>query len=308
MHFYLPLRPNKTAMQWNVKVMGSLLLSMIFWAFSFVWIKQAFISFNPLTIIFFRLVLSAGLMYTILKVFGLFNRVQKHDLKWFGLLAFFEPFLYFVGESFGLKVVPSTMGAVIVSTIPLFAPVAERLFFKTRLSWLNWFGIGISFLGVLIIIFEEDLSLNAPLYGILLVFLAVFAAIGYAVVLRKIPRHYNAVTIITYQNFIGIFYFLPFFLYFEWGDLMQADISSDSILAVLQLAVFASSIAFILFTYSIRVVVIAKANVFVNLIPVFTAFFAWWILDESLTLKKMIGIVVVIGGIFISQIQRKKKV
>jgi len=34
-------------------------------------------------------------------------------------MAFFEPFLYFIGESFGLVYISSTIAAVIVATIPL---------------------------------------------------------------------------------------------------------------------------------------------------------------------------------------------
>ena len=279
---------------------------MIFWAFSFVWVKQAFTSFEPFTVVFFRLLISAIVLFIILKTIKQLTPLKKQDIKWFAILAFFEPFLYFLGESYGLKVVSSTMGAVIVSTIPLFAPIADRFFFKAKITGLNIIGIIISFLGVLTIILEKDLSLNAPLYGILLVFMAVFAAIGYTVMLKKIPVHYNAVSIITYQNAIGVFYFLPLFLIFDLKDINLNTINREAVWAIVQLAIFASSIAFIFFTYSIRIIGITKANVFVNLIPVFTAIFAWWLLDEPLTLKKIIGISVVIGGVLISQIKRKK--
>lgn len=288
------------------KVFVSLLLSMVCWAFSFVWIKQAFTSFEPMTIVTMRLMLSSGLMYVILKLMKRLIPMQMQDLKWFVLLAFFEPFLYFIGESIGLKYVPSTMGAVIVSTIPLFAPIVDRVFFKSRLSWFNLAGITVSFLGVLLIIFEDDFSLSAPIHGILLVFLAVFAAMGYSVVLKKIPLHYNAVSIITYQNTIGIFFFMPLFIGFEWNHFIHTTITKEAIWAIIQLSTFASALAFIFFTYGMRKIGITKANVFVNMIPVFTAIFAWWILGDALTVKKIVGIVIVIGGVFVSQIKWKR--
>ncbi|NPA35479.1 MAG: DMT family transporter [Chlorobi bacterium] len=288
----------------NAKVFISLSLAMIFWAFSFVWVKQAYESFEPFTVVFFRLLISSVLLYVVLKTIGQLKSMRKHDLKWFALLAFFEPFMYFMGESFGLKYVSSTVGAVIISTIPLFAPIVDRLFFRTKITWLNLSGIIISFAGVLMIILEKDLTLKAPLTGILLLFVAVFAALGYTVVLKKIPVHYNAVSIITYQNMIGVFYFLPMFLLFDFRNIEISEIKPAAYWSVLQLAVFASSVAFIFFTWSIRVIGITKANVFVNMIPVFTAVFAWWLLDEQLTVKKFIGIVIVIAGVFISQIKK----
>ncbi|MCG8579598.1 MAG: DMT family transporter [Bacteroidales bacterium] len=289
------------------KVLGSMVLSMICWAFSFVWIKQAFLSFNPLTIVLGRLVISAGLLYIILKLLKQLKPMQKADFKWFVLLAFFEPFLYFMGESFGLELVSSTVGAVIVSTIPLFAPITDKLFFKSRVSWSNILGIFVSFAGVLLLIFKEDFTLTAPIKGILLVFLAVIAALGYSVVLKKIPKGYNAVSIITYQNAIGIFFFLPLFLTYDYPNLGDIDIKTEAVVAVIFLAVFASSLAFIFFTYGMRIIGITKANVFVNMIPVFTAVIAWWVLDEVLTLQMLIGICIVISGVFVSQIKVRRR-
>ena len=49
-----------------------------------------------------------------------------------------------------------------------------------------------------------------------------------------------------------------------------------------------------------------NANIFINIIPVLTAIFAWYILDEPLSLRKMSGIAVVIIGLFIAQFRMKK--
>jgi len=68
------------------------------------------------------------------------------------------------------------------------------------------------------------------------------------------------------------------------------------------LSVFASVIAFVLFAGAVRKVGVTRTNVFVNLIPVFTAILSWFILDEILTLSKWIGILVVVIGLFVSQV------
>nr|WP_321453937.1 DMT family transporter [uncultured Carboxylicivirga sp.] len=290
----------------KTKVIVSLILSMICWAFSFVWIKHAFESFNPITIVFFRLIISITLLLFFLKITKKLVPIQVKDIKWFFLLAFFEPFLYFMGESFGLQVVSSTVGAVIISTIPLFSPITERIFFHSRISKLNLVGIFISFFGVMLLIFEKDFTLTAPIYGILLLFVAVFSTMGYAVILKKLPQKYNAFSVITYQNIIGAILFLPFFLAIDLKHLAKTEITTKAVIAVVQLAIFASSLAFIFFTYGMRKTGISKANVFVNMIPVFTAFFAWWILDEELTAQKLLGITIVVGGVFISQLKLNK--
>lgn len=284
----------------------AVVLAMVFWAFSFVWVKEVYVAYGPLTTVFFRLVIATMLMLLYSWASKKLLKVEKKDYKTFLLLAFFEPFLYFMGESFGLKYVTSTMGAMIIATIPLFSPVAASRFYGEKLSIRNLIGIILSFIGVGIVVFDSSFNFVASPLGIALEFLAVFAAIAYTVVLKDLSTKYNVTTIITYQNFIGIFFFLPLWLIFESKTLLNTPFNLPAFIAIVKLALFASCIAFILYTYSVKKLGINDANIFINIIPVLTAIFAWYILDEPLGLRKLVGITVVIAGLFIAQVKMKK--
>jgi len=235
------------------------------------------------------------------------KRMELKDLKWFLLLTFFEPFMYFMGESFGMKHVSATVGSVIIATIPLFTPIAAWYFNKEKLSVLNFFGILISILGVFMVIYNVQSGLNASIKGIAILMVAVAAAAGYSVSLKKLAHKYNPLSIITYQNFFGIFFFAPFFFTFEYDHFKNAVISTEVLIALIELAVFGSTLAFIFYTYAIKQIGINKANSFINLIPVFTAIFAYFVRGEILTSQKMIGITIVISGLFLTQISRFSK-
>jgi len=198
------------------------------------------------------------------------------------------------------------MGAMIIATIPLFSPVAASRFYGEKLSVRNLIGIILSFIGVGIVVFDSSFNFVASPLGIGLEFLAVFAAIAYTVVLKDLSTKYNVTTIITYQNFIGIFFFMPFWLIFESKTLLNTPFNLPAFIAIVKLALFASCIAFILYTYSVKKLGINDANIFINIIPVLTAIFAWYILDEPLGLRKLAGITVVIAGLFIAQVKMKK--
>lgn len=284
----------------------AVVFAMVFWAFSFVWVKEVYVAYGPLTTVFFRLIIATILMQVYGRIIGKLMKVEKKDYRTFLLLALFEPFLYFMGESFGLKYVSSTMGAVIIATIPLFSPLAASRFHGEKLSVRSLIGILLSFIGVGIVVFDDSLNFIASPWGIGLLFLAVFSAIGYTVVLKDLSHKYNITTIITYQNFIGIFFFLPFWLIFESKTLLSTPFHLPAFIAIVKLAVFASCIAFILYTYSVKKLGINGANIFINIIPVLTAIFAWYILDEPLAFRKIVGIVIVITGLFIAQIKMKK--
>jgi len=286
---------------------GAAILSMIFWSFSFVWIKIVYEAYGPLTTVLFRLLMSSGLMLVFTILSRKLQKVQPGDLKMFVLLAFFEPFLYFMGESYGLKYVSSTVASVIVATIPLFSPIAAWYFYKEKLSRTNLFGLVITFFGVSLVVLDTSFNFTASPLGVALEFFAVFGAIGYASVLKGISHRYNTFTIITYQNLIGAVFFLPFWLIFEMNDFTQVAFNAKAFWAIIKLAIFASTFAFILFTYSVRNMGINKSNTFINVIPICVAVFAYLILGDQLNFHQMIGIAIVISGLFLAQINWKRK-
>ncbi|MDP3912466.1 MAG: DMT family transporter [Bacteroidota bacterium] len=287
--------------------MGAAILSMIFWSFSFVWIKIVYEAYGPLTTILFRLIISTGLLLVFTILSRKLQKIKVGDLKLFILMAFFEPFLYFMGESYGLLYVSSTVASVIVATIPLFSPIAAWYLYKEKLSRTNLYGLVITFMGVSLVVLDSSFNFTASPLGISLEFLAVLGAIGYASVLKGLSHRYNTFTIITYQNMIGVLLFLPFWLGFEMKDFTQVPFHAKAFWAIVKLAIFASTFAFILFTYSVRNMGINKSNIFINIIPVFVAVFAYIILGDELNFHQMIGIAIVISGLFLAQINWKRK-
>ena len=287
--------------------MGAAILSMVFWSFSFVWIKVVYEAYGPLTTILFRLIISSGLLFAFTILTRKLQKIQPGDLKMFILLAFFEPFLYFMGESFGLMYVSSTVAAVIVATIPLFAPLTAWYFYKEKLSRSNLTGLVITFFGVSLVVLDTSFSFKASPLGVSLEFLAVLGALGYSSILKGISHRYNTFSIIAYQNIIGALLFLPFWLGFEYSSFTQVAFNEKAFGAIVKLAIFASTFAFILFTFSIRNMGINKSNVFINAIPVFVAIFAFFILGDTLDYHQMVGIAIVISGLFLAQINWKRK-
>ncbi len=280
----------------------ALVLAMVGWALSFVWFKVALPVYGPLTIVFFRLVISAALLFVFLKLTGKFVIPNKQERKMLFLLALFEPFLYFLGESYGLMYISSTLGAVIVATIPLFAVIPARIIHNEHPSGNFFLGATMSLIGVLFVAFQPGLSVSG--LGIALEFVAVFAAVGYSTVLKKIPDSVSIFSIIFYQSLIGALYFLPLWLAFEAKDTLATPFDLPAFIAIVELAVVASVLAFVLFTYGIRRIGISRSNVFVNAIPGFTAIFAWIILGDPLTANKLIGLGLLFVGLWVAQ--RKK--
>ncbi len=275
---------------------------MIFWGFTFVLFKYASESFRPVTIVFLRLFVSIFFLFGFALLFKRLGRIKRKDQKWFILMALFEPFFYFLGEANGLMLVSATIGAVIISTIPLIVPFGAYYLFKEKLTRLNIIGLVISFAGVLMVVLNRSSGTATDLRGILLLFVAVFAAVGYTLVARKLVEDYNPITITSYQSFYGLLMFLPLFLFRELPLPDFDSISGRSFFAVLYLGIFGSGICFILLTLAIRELGAAKANIFANIVPVVTAIVSFFLLREPMPLIKVAGILVAISGLLMTQV------
>ena len=282
-------------------------LAMVFWGMSFIWTSIVFEYYDPISTIFLRLLISSAFLFLISYISGVFQKIKKEHLLLLLASAIFNPFFYFLGENFGLKLTSTSVSAVIIATIPLFTPFAAWYMIREKISAMNIAGIIISFLGILIMLIKPDLTFSARPAGIVFLLFAVASAVIYSVLLKKLTQFYTPLNIIAWQNLIGVFLFLPFFLLLDLKNFFSVAVDSRLLLALFSLAIFASSIAYVLFAVTIKHIGVSRANVYSNLIPVITAVGSYYILDEVFNTGKIAGIIIVISGVILTQVNKLKK-
>ena len=291
--------------------------AMLIWAGAGIAVKEALIVFSPLTLIVLRftlavlIMLAVGLSFRRNEILGL-QLVAKRDIPLFLLGGLFQPFLYFIFETYTYQSFASpTIAEAMLSTQPVLAPIFAFLLLRERVTRNNILGIILSTIGMLLLLLvgSDDFSLGSP-WGILLAIVTVSMSVSYSVVLRRIPTHYSSLSIVFYVQSFSLFLF-----YIVWVVMGEAStiLHNSALLlhhstqllhsgiAVLYLAIFASVAAFVLFCYTVRKIGVTRANVFNNVRPVFTAMLMWLIFDEVLPIWKLIGIIIIIVGLFISQ-------
>lgn len=293
---------------------------MLIWAGAGIAVKEALVVFSPLTLIVLRFTIAVMLMLLI----GLLchqsdilrlQRVEKQDIPLFMLGGLFQPFLYFIFETYTYQSFASpTIAEAMLSTQPLIAPLFAFVLLRERVTKNNIIGILLSTIGMLILLLvgANDFQLGSY-WGILLAVLTVSMSVSYSVVLRRIPTRYSSLSIVFYVQSFSLLLFYPLWGIFEGKGLANIDFATfaesgqllSSGFAVAYLAVFASVAAFVLFCYTVREIGVTRANVFNNVRPVFTAVLMWLLFDEILPVWKIIGIIFIIIGLFISQKQEK---
>lgn len=294
----------------------SVVFAMLCWAGAGIAVKEALVVFSPLTLIVLRftiaivLMLLVGLLFCGHEVLGL-QRVEKRDIPLFVLGGLFQPFLYFIFETYTYQSFASpTIAEAMLSTQPIMAPILAFIILREKVTRNNVVGILISTMGMLLLLLvgANNFALGNP-WGVLLAIVTVSMSVGYTIILRRIPTRYSSLSIVFYVQLVALVLFYAVWGVFDRQSLQDtiAPLSADlsPVIAVGYLAVFASVTAFILFCYTVRQIGVTRANVFNNVRPVFTALLMWVIFDEQLPIWKWVGIIVIVIGLFISQKQRK---
>jgi drug/metabolite transporter (DMT)-like permease len=284
------------------------LAAMLFWGLSFIWTTILFKYYSPVAIIFIRLILSSSFLFILILILNKREKVDRSDFLWFLFAALFNPFLYFMGENYGLKFSSPTIASIIIATIPVFSPIVAYVSYRERLSLLNIAGILVSFAGVVLMLVTKDFSLAVDKRGIFCLAGAVAASLVYSVLQRKLTFKYSSLTIIAWQNFIGIFYFLPLFIFSGSASCFSVPLNREIVTSFLLLSILASSLSFVFYTKTIQMIGISKSNIFSNLIPVFTGVFSFLLLSESFSLRKIAGMIIVISGVYLSERRRRNPV
>ena len=297
----------------------AVIVAMIIWAGSGIAVKEALSVFTPLSLIILRfslavtLMLLTGLIFKRNNLLGL-QKIDKADIGYFLLGGFFQPFIYFILETYTYRALSSpTIAEAFLSTNPIIAPVFAWVFLREHITRNNIIGIVVSTIGMLALTLagSTDFELGNP-WGVPLALVTVCSAAAYSTILKKIPDKYSPITIVFTTQLISLCLFIPLWAIVDDPAMLFATLSEGvgaiqtSLLGVGYLGVFSSVVAFVLFCYCVRDIGVSQANVFNNIRPVFTAILMLILFSEHLPVLKWIGMGLIIIGLFISQKKEKQ--
>ena len=279
------------------------------WGMSYIWTDKLIGQGIPIFyFVFVRIFMAGIILFLFNTAYARIKRIQRRDLGKFLLLAFFEPFIYFICETFGLKLTGSpTLSAMVIATIPIFSIGAGIVFFKEKINGINIVGISLSLVGIVLVAMAKGELGEHFIWGIVLLLVAVISEVGHASITKSLAGNYSSQIIVMYQFLIGSIYLLPVFL---WKGLDGFDyevyFDGDVWYPIICLAVLCSSLAFSLWVSTIKNLGVAKSSIFSALIPVAAAIIAWVIGHEALNDRQWVGIAISTFGVILSQYSKKK--
>jgi len=285
----------------NLIIYPALIIAMLLWATSFPLLKLAFSYYDPMFVIWARL-LASGIFFLVLWPKIRIKNYRKGDYKYLILMAIFEPCFYFVFEARALEYTSASQAGMISGMLPLMVAIAAFFFLKETITKFTITGFVLAVTGVCWLSLEgmQSDSVPDPVLGNFFEFIAMLCATGYTISVKRLVQRYSPLTLTAIQSFVGIIFFSPIVIF---TSSVPANVEPVGIFAIVYLGVFVSAGAFTLYNYGISAIPANQASVFINLIPVFTIFFSWIILREKLTPLQYPACVTVLAGVFISQLR-----
>ena len=280
-------------------------LMVIVWGSGFTLVSIGVKYISPLWLVTYRLIIGAILIIIYVKFKGL-NLPNIRDKRWIwyfamGLIGMVIPFFLL---STGQVIIDSGLTAIMVGTMPLMTVILAHFFTNEKLSITKIIGFIFGFIGIVILFLPSDFSieLTENWSSQLIIIIAAFCYAVTTIIAKRAPDTPATVgacmmliCAATACLFVALLTGLPSSIPPLLG-----------ILTAFGLGVGSTAFASILLLYIIDQTgpsTIAKINYFV---PLASVIFGVIILDEILSMRIFIAFVIILIGMFISQIKKSK--
>lgn len=281
------------------------LLTVIIWGTTFISTKVLLKDFQPVEILFFRFVLGfIALLAACPRRIKNTNLKQELHYMAAGLCGIT---LYFLMENIALTYTMASNVGVIISIAPFFTAILTHLFVKDeeRLGTNFFIGFVVAMAGIFLISFNGSrLELNPA--GDLLAVGAAFVWACYSILTRKISS-FGHHTILTTRRafFYGILFMLPVLKPLGLEFNLDRFSNPTCLLNILYLGLGASALCFVTWGFAVKILGAVKTTVYIYAVPVITVVTSVIILHEKITPMALVGTLLTLAGLFLSEGRRK---
>jgi drug/metabolite transporter (DMT)-like permease len=279
----------------------SLLTATVLWASSFIALKLAFRSYDPMFVIFGRMAVASVCFLIFLPGFLRKIDYRKGDIRRIAFMALCEPCLYFIFEAKAIENTTASQAAMICATLPLIVAVVARIFLKENISRRMVAGFFLAIVGACWLSISAESSENAPnpMLGNFLEFMAMVCAVGYITTLKYLTARYSPFFLTALQAFVGAVFFLPLALFPTSS--FPTVFEPTAAMAVIYLGAAVTLGAYGCYNFGVSKLPASQATAFANLIPVFTIILGWLILGEKFNFMQYLAAATVFAGVILSQ-------
>jgi len=256
-----------------------MLLAILFWAVNFSFLKIVFREMEPLAFNGLRMLLASLLLVLICLFSGESLRVDRKDFWKLVGLGVIGNTLFQIAFMCGLDLTTASNSSIIIALTPVTIALLSYFLKHEKIHPAAWVGIVISFVGFYLVISSQygvlQFSYKSLLGDILIftgnIFWALFTVFSWPMLKRFSPLKLTTLTMV-----FGTVFYIP--------------------------SVFSLVIPYIIWFISVKRIGNSKTAIYDNLIPVLTILFAYFMIEERITLVQAIGALVIFAGVYLTRV------
>ncbi len=269
----------------------------VIWGSSFFNIKIATYSYEPFTLALIRVLFASIPLIILCKLKSIKIEAFSKNWKPYSIIGLCNIAIPFTLIAIGTSKINSYLAAMLMSTTPLSGSILAHFFTKDeKITFLKSVGILIGFAGVAFLFFDKlVINENNYLYALITILGSTFYSIGGILTLKLRSKGNENVT--TSTTLWSVIFLLPLSLFFEspW----KISPSTESTLALLYLGVVATGLAWLIRFRILTVNGLVFQTQVAYLIPIFGVIFGYFLMDEIITWRVLISLVIICLGIYI---------
>lgn len=276
----------------------------IIFGFSFMFSKVALEYVSPMGLIAYRFLI-AFIVFEILRLTKVVKiRWQWSILKPVLLVAFFQPILYFIFETYGLNLTTSSEAGMMIALIPIFVTILSAFILNERASKAQVFFIVFSVAGIIFIqLFKPNDESSSSVFGLILLFFAVISAASFNIASRNASKKVSPFENTYFMMFTGAIVFnVIYIIQLALGNELNLYFNSISnieiIGPILYLGIVASIGGFFLVNYALSKLPAHVSSIYANLSTIVAVIAGALILGETIYWYHIVGGVMIVAGVY----------
>ncbi len=287
-----------TAIKQNKWIIAGVLFALL-WSSASTATKLALTHAQPLVIAEIRFMLAGILMLFFAHIIKKHSRPSGEQWKQLIIYGLLNITIYLGCYIVAMQHVTAGIGALAVATNPMFISFLSVFFLKKKLSAAIIIAIVFGTMGVVIASWPLLQQASVTTAGLLLILFSMVSYSAGAIYFSAVKwNNMNLITINGWQTLLGGVLLLPFTLFTYQKDANHFTYAFWG--SVVWLVVPVSVFAVQLWLWLLKTNTV-KAGLWLFLCPVFGFAIAGWLTHDVISIYTIIGVVLVIAGLFISQ-------
>jgi len=294
------------------KAVVAIIFCVLFWGFSFISIKVTVEVFPPMSLGLLRFAIALVFLFVIKLKLAPKEKLRGRDIPLLLGAGLMGVTLYFFCENNGVALVTASEASIAIGAIPVLTMTADWLCEKLsrnkngqrRVGLRQWAGALISVAGVWLVA-GVSFALSGSILGYIYMAGAAVFWVTYSLLTRPLFARCSRIYIVFWQSVAGCIGFIPFVIleFNSWGNP-----TLPVILHLLFLGLCCSALGYWFYARSLEVLGMSVSAIFINLIPLLTVIFGFFMMGDRLAPLQWLGAVLVIGGVYLSMWEGNKTI